>query len=69
MGYSETVQSIRAEGWLTIEDPDMSMEDAIQLLHSLGNVILELDPEHRRIKVLDIYINQESADAEHGSTG
>lgn len=48
------------EAWMTLENPDMSMEDAVKKLKSLGNKIIEVDKENRRIKVM----HEESAKIE-----
>lgn len=66
MAPSEQVVAIQAEGWLTIEDDDMTIQEAITLLERLGNVILGV--EGRRIKVLDIFIDQEAGEW-NGTTG
>lgn len=41
------------EAWMNIENPDLSVEDAVKKLKDLGNEIIEVDHENRRIKVLN----------------
>lgn len=44
---------VEAVAWANIEDPELSMEDAVaELLTIPGNEILEVDTEGRRIKIL-----------------
>lgn len=38
--------------WMNIENPDLSVEDAVKKLKALGNDILEVDEANRRIKVM-----------------
>lgn len=40
------------EAWMNIENPDLSVDDAVIKLKDLGNEIIEVDHENRRIKVL-----------------
>lgn len=40
--------------WMNVENPDLSMDDAVQKLEDLGNEILEIDEENRRIKVMHV---------------
>jgi len=39
------------EAWMNIANPELSVDDAVTKLKSLGNDILEIDYEGRRIKV------------------
>lgn len=41
------------EAWMNIENPDLSVNDAVAKLKDLGNTILEIDHANRRIKVLN----------------
>lgn len=38
--------------WMNVENPDMTMEEAVKKLKKLGNKVLEVDEENRRVKVM-----------------
>lgn len=38
--------------WMNVENPDMSVDEAVAKLKDLGNDILEIDYDNRRIKVM-----------------
>lgn len=40
------------EAWMNIANPDLSVDDAVDKLRALGNDIIEVDYDNRRIKVL-----------------
>lgn len=42
--------------WMNIDNPDMSIEDAVKELESIGNKILEIDKKNRRIKVAQMKV-------------
>lgn len=40
------------EAWMNIENPDLSVDEAVKKLKDLGNNILEIDRKNRRVKVM-----------------
>lgn len=50
------VTRIELEAWLTIEDPAMTVEEAIAVLEGLGNTILQVDD--RRLQVAHVISEQ-----------
>lgn len=59
MAEGEIATALRAEGWLSLEDPEMTMEQAIAELTALGNTIIEIDEAGRRVKVMDVVVELE----------
>lgn len=44
----------RWTAWMNIENPTITVAEAVQKLKDLGNEILEVDEVNRRIKVMDV---------------
>lgn len=44
---------VDAVSWMKIANPDLTVEEAVSKLTALGNEIVEVDHEGRRICVLD----------------
>lgn len=40
------------EAWMNIDNPDLSVDEAVKKLKDLGNNILEIDRKNRRVKVM-----------------
>lgn len=40
------------EAWMNIDNPDLSVDEAVKKLKDLGNNILKIDRKNRRIKVM-----------------
>lgn len=38
--------------WMNIANPDLSVDEAVEKLKNLGNNILEIDYDNRRVKVM-----------------
>lgn len=54
MAEGEVAAAVRAEAWLTLDDPTMTMDQAVAELTALGNTILEVDEAGRRVKCMDV---------------
>lgn len=52
---------LRMEAWMTPNDPNMSMDDAVAELVAAGNQIVAVDHENRRIKVADTVLDFQEA--------
>lgn len=52
------------EAWMEIANPDLSVEDAVTKLREMGNEILEVDHEGRRVKVMHVKPDHQSHDIE-----
>lgn len=42
------------EAWMNVENPDMTVDEAVAKLKGLGNDILEIDYDNRRVKVMHV---------------
>lgn len=44
--------TLEADAWMNIANPALTVEEAVEKLKSLGNKILEVDKNLRRVKVM-----------------
>lgn len=50
---ADTTITVEATVWMEVDNPDLTMEEAAESLREMGNEVLEVDEENRRVKVLD----------------
>lgn len=50
------VARVELEAWMTLEDPAMTIDQAVAELTAAGNRILEIDPAGRRFLVAHVVI-------------
>lgn len=46
--------TIDGDAWLNLENPDMTMEQALEEVKAMGNTVYAIDYEKRRFKVADV---------------
>jgi hypothetical protein len=47
---------LKLEAWLHINDPSMSIEEAVRRAEAAGNTVLEVDRENRKLKALETHM-------------
>lgn len=56
---AQMIAEIKMVAWMQIEDDSVSVDEAVEQLKDMGNRVLEVDTDNRRIKVADQTIQQE----------